>query len=101
MDGEICIFFNLLLLIASSTDSLRANMNIKKIIGFVGVCSVCVLTAHADYFQYPSFSLYTRLTEDGGKGNVIPKTYEKLLKALHDGGFKNGEFDGNIEKNRN
>ena len=73
-------------------------MNIKKIIGFVGVCSVCVLTAHADYFQYPSFSLYTRLTEDGGKGNVIPKTYEKLLKALHDGGFKNGEFDGNIEK---
>ena len=73
-------------------------MNIKKIIGFVGVCSVCVLTAHADYFQYPSFSLYMRLTEDGGKGNVIPKTYEKLLKALHDGGFKNGEFDGNIEK---
>ena len=76
-------------------------MNIKKIIGFVGVCSVCVLTAHADYFQYPSFSLYTRLIEDGGKDNVIPKTYEKLLKALHDGGFKNGEFDGNIEKNRN
>ncbi len=73
-------------------------MNIKKIIGFVGVCSVCVLTAHADYFQYPSFSLYTHLTEDGGKDNVIPKTYEELLKALDDGGFKNGEFDGSIEK---
>lgn len=73
-------------------------MNIKKIIGFVGVCSVCVLTAHAVYFQYPSFPLYVRLTEDGGEGNVIPKTYEKLLKALHDGGFNNGEFDGNIEK---
>lgn len=78
--------------------SLNRNMNIKKIIGFVGVCSVCVLTAHAVFFQYPSFSLYTRLTEDGGEGNVIPKTYEELLEALRDGEFKNEEFDGNIEK---